>query len=282
MQTALELPVDHPGVSDPVYRARRGEIVGAAERVGMSGRPEHIEYTSAENEVWATVSSALAPLHQRYAVNEYRRAAAALDLPTDRVPQLAMVSDRLTELTGWRVCAVPGLVSSQDFFGLLADRCFPSSQYVRHPSVPFYTPEPDVIHELVGHANSLASPALADLYEAAGRAAMQIVDPAALARLGRLFWFTIEFGVAMERHELRTYGAGLLSSFGEITEFRRAELRPFDTDAMADFADYEISTFQHVLFAAESFEAVSNGFLRFLDSLVGSASREQVGNRRLP
>ena len=229
-----------------------------------------VDYTPAEHQVWSTVHSALSSLHIEHAVAEYRRAATVLDLPTDKVPQLAEVSDRLTELTGWRLCAVPGLVSTAEFFGALADRCFPSSQYVRHSSVPFYTPEPDIIHELIGHANSLASPRIAGLYERAGQVASRLTDPRLADLLGRVFWFTLEFGVAMEDGALRTYGAGLLSSFGEITNFRNAELRPFDTAAMGEFDDYEISTFQEVLFAAASFDDAEARLLRFFDELSGS------------
>ncbi|HZX55945.1 MAG TPA: phenylalanine 4-monooxygenase, partial [Ilumatobacteraceae bacterium] len=229
-----------------------------------------VEYTPTENEVWSTVNSALTELHVEYAVNEYRDAAAVLDLPRDSVPQLADVSDRLTELSGWRLCAVPGLVSTADFFACLADRCFPSSQYVRHQSVPFYTPEPDVLHELIGHANSLASPRIAGLYERAGQVAGKLTDPRLAELLGRVFWFTLEFGVAREDGVLRTYGAGLLSSFGEITNFRNADVRPFDTDAMGDFVDYEISTFQDVLFAADSFDDAEGRLLKFFDQLAAA------------
>ena len=228
-----------------------------------------VAYTPAENDVWSTVHAALTQLHSDFAVAEYRRAAELLDLPTDRVPQLADVSDRLTELTGWRLCAVPGLVSTAEFFRSLADRCFPSSQYVRHASVPFYTPEPDVIHELIGHANSLASPRIAGLYERAGQVAGRLKDPRLAELLGRVFWFTLEFGVAMEDGALCTYGAGLLSSFGEITNFRNADVRPFDTAAMGEFTDYEISTFQDVLFAAASFDDAEARLLRFFDDLAG-------------
>ena len=272
MQTAaLELPADHPGVSDPVYVERRNHIAELSARSAIGARPSIVEYTPAENQVWTTVHSALTALHAEYAVDEYCRAAALLDLPTDRVPQLADVSERLTDLTGWRLCAVPGLVSTAEFFGALADRCFPSSQYVRHASVPFYTPEPDVIHELIGHANSLASPRIAGLYERAGQVASRLQDPRSADLLGRVFWFTLEFGVAMERGALRTYGAGLLSSFGEITNFRSADVRPFDTQAMGAFADYEISTFQDVLFAAASFDDVETQLLRFFDQLAASS-----------
>ena len=263
----LELPTDHPGFSDPEYVGRRNHIAELSTNVPFGSRPPEVEYSATENNVWSTVVSALSALHDDYAIGEYRNAAARLDLPRDEVPQLAEVSDRLTELSGWRLCAVPGLVSTAEFFGALADRCFPSSQYVRHASVPFYTPEPDVIHELIGHANSLASPRIAGLYERAGQVASRLADPRLAEWLGRVFWFTLEFGVAMEDDEPRTYGAGLLSSFGEITHFRKADLRPFDPDAMGEFEDYEISTFQEVLYTAASFDDAEARLLRFFDQL---------------
>jgi phenylalanine-4-hydroxylase len=264
----LELPTDHPGVSDPVYVARRNHIADLSTDLALGTRAPVVDYTETENQVWSTVHAALSSLHVEYAVAEYCEAAALLDLPNDRVPQLADVSDRLTDLTGWSLCAVPGLVSTAEFFSALADRCFPSSQYVRHASVPFYTPEPDVIHELIGHANSLASPRIAGLYERAGQVAGHLKDPRLADLLGRVFWFTLEFGVAMQDDALRTYGAGLLSSFGEITNFRNADVRPFDTDAMGKFSDYEISTFQHVLFASASFDDAETRLLKFFDQLV--------------
>ncbi|HEY0521400.1 MAG TPA: phenylalanine 4-monooxygenase [Ilumatobacteraceae bacterium] len=268
--SVLELPTDHPGFSDPQYVHRRNHIADLSSGLALGSRPPHVDYTPTEDHVWSTVHSALTSLHAEYAVDEYCRAAAILDLPIDGVPQLADVSDRLTDITGWRLCGVPGLVSTMDFFSALADRCFPSSQYVRHHSVPFYTPEPDVIHELIGHANSLASPRIAALYERAGQVACRLTDPRLAEWLGRVFWFTLEFGVAREGDALRTYGAGLLSSFGEITNFRSAEIRPFDTDAMGQFTDYEISTFQDVLFAGDSFDDVETRLLRFFDQLAAA------------
>ncbi len=266
----LDVPKDHPGVADPEYIQRRNHIADLSTATALGGRPPVVHYTPNEDQVWSTVHSALTALHAEHAVAEYRRAASLLDLPTDHVPQLAEVSDRLTDLSGWRLCAVPGLVSTAEFFGALADRCFPSSQYVRHESVPFYTPEPDVIHELIGHANSLASPRIAGLYERAGQVAARLDDPRLAELLGRVFWFTLEFGVAMEGGMPRTYGAGLLSSFGEISNLGNAELRPFDTEAMGAFVDYEISSFQDVLFAAVSFDDAEARLLRFFDEIAGS------------
>jgi len=260
VDVTFELPADHPGVSDPVYLERRRAIAATSARQRGGEPPPRVEYSSVEDGVWSTVSHSLADLHDRYAVDEYRDAARALGLRRDRVPQLAEVSGRLSALTGWRVEAVPGLVPTRTFYGSLADRVFLATQYVRHPSVPFYTPEPDIIHELIGHVNALASPRFAALYEAAGRASRRAVDDEALERFSRVFWFSVEFGVCWERGELRTYGAGLLSSFGEIQAFRDADIRPFDLTAMAAL-DYDITHFQPVLFGAPSFDAAYDALL---------------------
>jgi phenylalanine-4-hydroxylase len=252
--TPVELPAEHPGCSDPTYLARRRHIA-AVSATHRDGQPPRIEYTADEDEVWRTVSSALRRLHADTAVRDYQLGAAALGLPAERVPQLADVSARLGELTGWRIRAVPGLVPTREFYGSLAERTFLSTQYVRHPSVPFYTPEPDIVHEVIGHANGLASPRLARLYELAGQASTLAVDDAALERFSKVFWFTMEFGVVREAGRLRTYGAGLLSSFGELQSFADAEIRGFDLEAMAT-RDYDITRYQDTLYAADSFDDV--------------------------
>ena len=253
--TPVELPAEHPGCSDPAYLARRTHIA-AESGAHRAGPPPHIDYTRGEDEVWRTVSGALRRLHADAAVRDYRLGAAALGLPDTRVPQLADVSARLGELTGWCVRAVPGLVPTREFYGALAERTFLSTQYVRHPSVPFYTPEPDIVHEVIGHANGLAAPRLAGLYELAGQASTRAADDAALERFSKVFWFTMEFGLVREAGGgLRTYGAGLLSSFGELQSFADAEVRPFDLDEMAT-RDYDITHYQRTLYAADSFDDV--------------------------
>ncbi len=256
----VELPAEHPGVGDPVYLARRAHIAAASRDQSPGRPPPLIDYSATEDGVWRTVSTELARLHRDLAAAEYLAGEVALDLPRDRVPQLAEVSDRLQALTGWSVRAVPGLVPIREFYGSLAERTFLSTQYVRHPDVPFYTPEPDICHELIGHANALASPRFAALYEAAGRASGRAGSDDELERFSRLFWFTIEFGVVREDGEPKAYGAGLLSSFGEIQQFRAAEMRPFDAAAMSELA-YDITTFQPVLFAADSFDQLETELL---------------------
>ena len=168
-------------------------------------------------------------------------------------------------LTGFRLEPVPGLVPTRTFYGALAERRFLSTQYMRHHSVPFYTPEPDIVHELVGHANMLASPMFAALYQAAGLASRRATTPAALEFFSRVFWFTLEFGVLWEGGELRTYGAGLLSSFGELEVFRDAQTRPLDIAAMGTL-DYDITQYQPVLFAGSSFNEVVDVAGAFFES----------------
>jgi len=250
----FELPEDHPGFTDPAYRARRAAIAEVG-RAHHRGDPiADVEYTPEEDEVWRIVSHELRRKHEGYACRAYREGARAVTLPTERVPQLREVDERIHGLTGFHIQPVPGLVPTREFYGALAERTFLSTQYIRHHSVPFYTPEPDIVHEIIGHANMLGNPVFADLYELAGQASVRAAaSDEALERFSRVFWFTLEFGVVWEDGELRTYGAGLLSSYGEIEEFRSAEIRPWDLDEMGTL-DYDITRYQPVLFAAESFD----------------------------
>jgi phenylalanine-4-hydroxylase len=249
----LELPDDHPGVSDRAYRARRAAIAEVGRNHRRGGPIADVEYTRDEDEVWRIVSHELARKHERFACRAYRDGAAAVTLPTERVPQLREVDARVHSLTGFHIEPVPGLVPTRDFYSSLAQRVFRSTQYIRHHSVPFYTPEPDIVHEIIGHANTLGNTVLADLYELAGQASVRATSDEALDFFSKVFWFTLEFGVVWEDGELRTYGAGLLSSYGEIEVFRDAEVRPWDLARMGTL-DYDITQYQPVVFAAESFD----------------------------
>ncbi|MET8162168.1 phenylalanine 4-monooxygenase [Sphaerisporangium sp. NPDC005289] len=257
----VELAASHPGVADPAYRERRNAIAALALN-HVAGRPVPVvEYTEREHEVWALVARELAVKHRAYAATEYLRGFERLGLPTDRIPQLQEVGDLLAPLTGFRYLPAAGLVPLRDFYGVLADGLFHSTQYIRHHSVPFYTPEPDVIHEVIGHANALASDRFACLYRLAGAAARRVETQEALEFVSKVFWFTMEFGVLAENGEDRAYGAGILSSYGEIEEFRGMDIRPLDIGAMGTTA-YDITKYQDVLFRAES--------LAHLEDVVGA------------
>jgi phenylalanine-4-hydroxylase len=247
----VHLGEGHPGANDPAYRARRAEIAEAALRWRPGEPAPAIDYSEEEQEVWRTVCRELEAKHERYACRAYLDAVAALGLPRDRIPQLEEVSAALEPLTGFRYLPAAGLVPLGEFYGSLADRRFHSTQYVRHPAAPLYTPEPDLIHEVIGHGNLLASPELAEVNLLAGEAARRCETEAGLKFVADVFWFTIEFGVVWEGAELRAYGAGILSSYGEIEEFRAMEIRPLDYLEMGT-ANYDITRYQPVLYAAES------------------------------
>jgi phenylalanine-4-hydroxylase len=275
----VHLADDHPGANDPEYRRRRNEIAAAA-LAWSPGRPvPQIEYTEAEHEVWRTVCRALAPKHERLACEAFRTAKAALALPEDRIPQLDEVTAALHPLTGWSYHPAAGLVPLDAFYGSLADRVFHSTQYIRHPSAPLYTPEPDLVHEVIGHGNLLADPTIAEVKRLAGEAARRCETAEGLQFLADVFWFTIEFGVMWEHGELRCYGAGLLSSFGEIEEFRGAEVRPLDFLAMGTL-EYDITRYQPILFACDGLreleESVGGFFAHFDDDVPARLKRDAV------
>ncbi len=247
----VHLAHDHPGANDPVYRARRNEIAAAA-LAWEPGQPApEIAYSEDEQGVWRTVCRELERKHERYAVREYVTAKAQVGLPTERIPSLDEVSALLEPVCGWRYLPAAGLVPLAQFYRSLADLRFYSTQYVRHPAVPLYTPEPDIVHEVIGHGHLLATPTFGELHRLAGEAARRLQDEENLKFLSRVFWFSLEFGTVLEDGEVRAYGAGILSSFGEIEEFRGMDHRPLNVVEMGT-ADYDITAYQPVLYRAES------------------------------
>jgi phenylalanine-4-hydroxylase len=254
-EVTVHLAHDHPGANDPAYRERRGAIAAAALAWSPGEPSPKIEYTEDEQEVWRTVYRELAPKHERYAIAEYREAVERLALPRDHVPDLDEVTERLQPLTGFRYVPAAGLVPLREFYGSLEAGGFHSTQYVRHPAVPLYTPEPDIIHEVVGHGHLLATPTFSELHRLAGVAANRLREDESLVFLSKVFWFSVEFGVVVEDGEVRAYGAGILSSYGEIEECRAMEHRPLDIVEMGS-ADYDITAYQPVLYRAESLDEV--------------------------
>ena len=273
-EITVHLHDGHPGANDPVYRRRRGEIAAAA-LAWRPGRPSPlIGYSAAEEAVWRTVRRELAPLHERFAVAEYRAALAAVGLPDDRVPGLDEVSARLREAgSGWRYVPAAGLVELREFYESLGERVFASTQYVRHGAMPLYTPEPDIVHEVIGHGHLLATPTFGELHRRAGIAAARLRSQDSLRFLSRVFWFTLEFGVVVEQGALHAYGAGILSSFGELGEFRGMALRPLDLGEMGT-AEYDITRYQPVLYRAESVAEIEAVVGTFFDTCTDESIEE--------
>jgi|ERR1051326_818951 phenylalanine-4-hydroxylase len=259
----VQLDPDHPGFRDHEYRARRNQIA----QLAMNYRPgdpiPDAPYTTDEHRVWQTIWQALGPAHQEHACAEYLSALKRLSFDSDRIPQLSEVNQKVQAISGFRLEPVAGLVQPRVFLENLADGVFLCTQYIRHYSTPLYTPEPDVVHEIVGHGVTLASERLAELNRLFGQAVRGTDAAEALERLSRVYWFTIEFGVLRETGSVKAYGTGLLSSAGELAEMHDAEMRPFDLDAAARH-DYDPTHFQPVLFCADSFDAMYHTLKNYL------------------
>jgi len=263
----VHLGEDHPGFNDPAYRERRNTIAAAALAWEPGGPVPHVDYADSEHEIWRIVCRELHDKHERYACREYLDGKARLGLPEDHVPQLDEGTTRLKPLTGFEYWPAAGLVPLREFYGSLACRCLHATQYVRGPAEPLYTPEPDIIHEVIGHGNMLASPRFAEIKRLAGDAARRVATDEALQFIADVFWFTLEFGVIREDGELKAYGAGILSSYGEIEEFRHTEIRAIDLAEMGTI-EYDITKYQPILYCAESMdhlEDVVGGFFAEAD-----------------
>jgi phenylalanine-4-hydroxylase len=253
--TIVQLDPDHPGFRDEEYRARRNRIAQIALEYKPGTPIPDASYTSEEHEVWRVIREALEPAHRKHACAEYLACFNRLEISRGRIPQLGEISEKVQALSGFRLEPVAGLVKPRVFLESLANDVFLCTQYIRHHSTPFYTPEPDVVHELLGHAVTLASPRLAELNRLFGEAVKRTQSDHDFERLARIYWFTIEFGVMREAGEVKAYGTGLLSSAGELEAMHGAELRPLDLDE-ASRLEYDPTRYQPILFCADSFEAM--------------------------
>lgn len=260
----VQLDPDHPGFNDIAYRTRRDTIARLALEYREGDPAPKVPYTEEEHGVWRRVWNELAPLHERCACREYLEALDLVELDRFRIPQLAEVNKVIQRCEGFRMLPVAGLVKAEHFLRYLGQDTFLSTQYIRHYSCPLYTPEPDVVHELVGHASTLAHPNFARLTREFGRAANRTDDPEALASLERLYWFTLEFGAVEQAGEIKAYGAGLLSSYGELGRFMtEAELAPLDIDRIIA-TDYDPTGYQQTIFVASEMEQMTASVSRWL------------------
>lgn len=211
------LPIDHPGAHDPEYRARRDYIAKLAR--GYRKDPMHriprVDYTLEETEVWRFVYRQLEEVQHRRACSFYLQARQDLGISADEIPQLGELSSRLHGYAGFRLAPIEGLVETRAFLSWLEKRTMLCTQYVRHHSRPDYTPEPDIVHEAIGHIPAFSNPEFADFSSLVGFGA-RIASDEQLLELGRLYWWTVEFGLVEEGSEIKAFGAGLLSSYSEL------------------------------------------------------------------
>jgi len=213
-------------------------------------------YTAQEHAVWDTLFARQSRMLEGRTTQAFLRGMDVLRLSRPGIPNFEELSERLAGLTGWRVVAVPGLVPDQVFFEHLANRRFVVGRFIRKPEELDYLQEPDVFHDLFGHAPLLSDPAFADYMQAYGKGGLRALQFGALEKLARLYWYTVEFGLVREQGALKLYGAGIVSSFGESL-FALDDPSPnriaFDLERVMR-TDYRIDDYQQSYFVIDSFE----------------------------
>lgn len=249
---------DYPGAHDEAYRERLGELIAISEQ-NWPQIPRY-EYTEEEHTTWRLVTEVLERLQDHYSCSAFLEGRDKLDLPGDRVPQLDAVSAKMEEATGFMLAPVGGLLDQSEFLPMLAQKVMRCTPYVRHHSYPFFTPEPDIVHELRGHAPMFMHPEFVEMSVAIGKAAEAAVETGndeLLDLIGLFYWYTVEYGLIRENGKLKIFGAG---NNGGIQDLLRSvdptvEKRPFSIEAIRELTiDYDAP--QEIFFVAESYEQV--------------------------
>ena len=254
--SVLELEPGHPGLGDHEYIARREKLFAQCRehRLAELG-PPLIEYTDEEQRIWRDVSPKLDELHRQHASSIYLQAKRVLGISEHEIPQLRRLSEHLGRLSEMHLVPAEGPIPYRTFYSYIARRGFPVTQFIRHGSRPEFTPEPDMIHDCLGHVPPLVNHDYAELLTLIGKAAVAVPTGDKVLALKRLSWFSIEFGLIQEDDETRIFGAGILSSTGEIpfSLSKDVERRPFVTDEVIE-TDYDASKMQELLFVIPSFK----------------------------
>ncbi|MGI8672035.1 MAG: hypothetical protein ACR2LU_05460 [Luteitalea sp.] len=258
--TTVELEPGHPGLGDQDYIERRRELFALCRQHRLERRgPPLVQYTDQETHIWRQVWPTLDALHVAYASRIYLEAKRALGLSGVEIPQVQHLSARLQQESGMHLVPAEGALPYRTFYGEIAERGFPVTQFIRHASHPEFTPEPDMIHDCLGHVPPLMHRDYAALLTRIGQAAMAATRGEQVLALKRLSWFSIEFGLIQEQGDVKVFGAGILSSTSEIPFALSddVERRRWVTDEVIA-TDYDPSRMQAVLYVIPSF-----AFLRF-------------------
>ena len=253
--TELELEPGHPALGDAGYICRRKELFALCRRCRLEHLgPPIIDYIPEETRTWREVSPKLDELHIQHASQVYLAGKRALDITRAEIPQLRHLSERLQRETNMHLVPAEGALPYRTFYEYIGDRGFPVTQFIRHGSHPEFTPEPDMVHDCLGHVPPLMNQDYAELLVLIGKAVASTTRGDEVLALKRFSWFSIEFGLIEEAGETKVFGAGILSSTGEIpySLFSPEVTRqPFVTDVVIT-TDYDPSRMQDHLFIAPS------------------------------
>jgi len=215
-------------------------------------------FTAEEHGVWDILFARQVPYLGTRIVSPFLEGIPMLGLDAPGIPELGALNARLTPLSGWELVPVAGIVPDAAFFAMLATRKFPIGNFIRSADSLDYLEEPDCFHDIFGHVPMLASPSIGRLMEALGKLGVEAIAAGHGDTIARLYWHTVEFGLAREGDEVKILGAGLASSFGEAHVALEADLpRPRFTLKDAANTPYRNDRFQPLYFVADSLEEVA-------------------------
>jgi phenylalanine-4-hydroxylase len=218
---------------------------------------DYAAYTEEQHAVWAELVGRVLPEIQKHAAREYLDGFEIIGLQRDRLPNLSSISARLEPRTGWNSTPVSGFLPAPAFFEMLAARRFPTTTWLRGRESLEYTPEPDIFHDVFGHVPMHAHSVFADFLERYGRVCAAVQDPNVLEKLGRLFWYTVEFGLIREGDKIKVYGSGLISSHGECRNVMSGNcaIHDFSLDEVLQ-TPVKVDELHKLLFAVEGFDQI--------------------------
>lgn len=206
----------HPGINDNVYVDRRKHFFNLARKHRLENLElPFFEYTEEEHAIWRNISNKLNAVHEKSASEIFLEGKRILGIESNYIPQLSELDKSLRQQHGMGLVAAEGLIDVRNFFQYLSNRLMPCTQFLRHGANPEYTPEPDAVHDVIGHIPPLMNKEYTDLVQLIGEG-VQSATMEQLQAWQRIYWFTIEFGFIEEKGQLKVFGAGLLSSYGEM------------------------------------------------------------------
>lgn len=258
-RAAIEFKTDHPGYKDQSYLERRKAITEISNSYKLGQKIPVVNYTDKEHELWKFLYDNLHSQHLKYACDQYlfykEKVRKEGILTRDKIPQMETLNNYLNEENNWYLRPCEGWLSPREFLNGLAFRVFYCSQYIRHTSNPFFSPEPDILHEYVGHFPQFASKRICDLNQLMGICSLGASEED-IKILSALYWYTMEFGLCKEGGNRKIVGAGILGCYDDADWCMsgKPEVRPFNIEEISKTYDYELVDLQKKYFLAESYD----------------------------
>lgn len=264
---APESRPSHPGYKDESYKKRKAEITKLAANYRIGQPIPRVEYIQEEIALWDTIYGELRTVHPKYACQKYLEGMQDLEsrglMGHGFIPSVADLSAYLKSKTGFQLRPIGGYVEPRDFLAHLAFRYFPCTQYIRHPENATYSPDPDGIHDMVGHIPMFLDHDLADITQKIGQISLGASDEV-IKKLTSLYWFTVEVGLTNENGRPKVYGAAILSSVGEM-EYAlsgRVPIDYFDPTKVCE-QQFDPTNFQQVYYMTDSLSDAMDKVSRF-------------------